>query len=285
MSDTPIEGHYSMSDHALDSPVSDTSSRRELPSWRLSWVLSDTLVMTRRNLMRYVRLPQLLVFSTIQPVMFVLLFAFVFGGAINTPGVDYINFLIPGILIQSVVFGSSMTSIGLAEDLEKGMIDRFRSLPMARGAVMAGRTLADTIRNTFVAFLMLGVGMAIGFRYQDGLLKALAAIALVVLFGYSFSWISAFIGLTTRNPETAQIAGFIWVFPMVFASSVFVPVETMPTWLQAFAEVQPISVTADTVRALMLGMPVEKLWYMLAWLGGILAVFIPLSIWQYRRLT
>lgn len=276
-----------MSDQALKQPISQIRDRQPdlTATWRLSWVISDTIVMTKRNLMKYIRLPQLLVFSTIQPVMFVLLFAFVFGGAINTPGVDYINFLIPGILIQSVVFGSSQTSVGLADDLNKGMIDRYRSLPMTRGAVMAGRTLADSIRNTFVVFLMLGVGTAIGFRYQDGLLKALAAVALVVLFGYAFSWIAAFIGLLTRNPEIAGVAGFIWVFPLVFASSVFVPVETMPSWLQAFAEVQPISVTADTVRALMLGMPVENLWYMLAWMAAILAVFIPLSVWKYRRLT
>lgn len=276
-----------MSDQALKTPITEVRDRQpDLTStWRLSWVISDTIVMTKRNLMKYIRLPQLLVFSTIQPVMFVLLFAFVFGGAINTPGVDYINFLIPGILIQSVVFGSSQTSVGLADDLNKGMIDRYRSLPMTRGAVMAGRTLADSIRNTFVVFLMLGVGTAIGFRYQDGFLNMLAAVGLVVLFGYAFSWIAAFIGLITQNPETAGVAGFIWVFPLVFASSVFVPVETMPSWLQAFAEVQPISATADTVRALMLGTPIEKLWYMLAWMAGILAVFIPLSVWKYRRLT
>jgi ABC transporter DrrB family efflux protein len=274
-----------MSDHVMDQPAARRSEVGTSPTWRVSWIISDTLVMTKRNLMKYIRLPQLLVFSTIQPVMFVILFAFVFGGAISTPGVDYINFLIPGILIQSVVFGSSQTSVGLADDLNKGMIDRFRSLPMTRGAVMAGRTLADSIRNTFVVFLMLGVGTAIGFRYQDGILKALAAVALVVLFGYAFSWIAAFIGLVTRHPEIAGVAGFIWVFPLVFASSVFVPVETMPSWLQAFAEVQPISVTANTVRALMLGTPVEHLWHMLAWMAGILLVFIPLSVRQYRRLT
>ena len=273
-----------MREHAIESSPA-RGDIREQPTWRLSWVISDTLVMTKRNLKRYVRLPQLLIFSTIQPVMFVLLFTYVLGGAISTPGVDYINFLIPGVLIQSVIFGSSMTSVGLAEDLNKGMIDRFRSLPMSRGAVMAGRTLADTTRNAFVAFLMLGVGMLIGFRYQDGLLKALAAIGLVILFGYAFSWISAFIGLVTKNPETAQVAGMIWVFPLVFASSVFVPVESMPSWLQAFTEVQPISVTADTVRALMLGTPIENFWYMLAWMIGILLVFIPLSVRQYRQLT
>ncbi len=274
-----------MRHEAIDTTLAGHQERPYSPSWRIDWLVSDILVMTKRNLLRYVRLPQLLVFSTIQPVMFVLLFAFVFGGAISTPGVDYINFLIPGILIQSVVFGSSMTSVGLAEDLNKGMIDRFRSLPMARVAVIAGRTLADTTRNTFVIFLMIGVGMLIGFRYQDGILKALAAVALVVLFGFALSWISALIGLVTRTPETANVAGFIWVFPLVFASSVFVPVETMPSWLQTFAEVQPISVTADTVRSLMLGWPVENLWYMLAWMAGILVVFVPLSIWKYRRLT
>jgi ABC transporter DrrB family efflux protein len=251
---------------------------------RLAWAISDTIVMTRRNLLRYVRLPQLLVFSTIQPVMFVLLFAYVFGGAITTPGVDYINFLIPGILVQSVIFGSTQAAVGLSEDLNKGMVDRFRSLPMARFAVMAGRTFADTLRNLFVVLLMIGVGSLIGFRFQNGVLGAIGGIALVVLFGFAFSWISAFIGLISGNPESAQIAGFIWVFPLVFASSVFVPVETMPDWLQLFAANQPISVTASSVRALMIGGSLADLWQALVWPLAILAVFIPLSVRQYRRL-
>ncbi|MFQ5794388.1 MAG: ABC transporter permease [Candidatus Bipolaricaulia bacterium] len=252
----------------------------------LIWTISDALVMTKRNLMYYVRLPQLLVFSTIQPVMFVLLFNYVFGGAINLPGIDYINYLLAGIFVQAVVFGSTQTGVGLADDLSKGMVDRFRSLPMARSAVLAGRTLADTVRNTFVVLLMTGVGSLIGFRFQAGFLDAIAALILVVLFGLAFSWISATIGLSVKNVETAQVAGFIWVFPLVFASSVFVPVDTMPTALQAFAKVNPITVTVDTVRAFALGWPVDaSLWKSLAWIAGILAVFVPLAVSRYRRIV
>jgi ABC-2 type transport system permease protein/oleandomycin transport system permease protein len=256
---------------------------------RFGWNFSDTFVIARRNLMRYIRLPQLLVFSTIQPIMFVLLFAFVFGGAIQVPGeIDYINYLIPGILIQTVLFGATQTTVGLAEDLSKGMVDRFRSLPMARSAVLAGRTLADTIRNVGVVFLMIFVATLIGFRFQNGILSALGAIALVVAFGHAFSWIAAFIGLITRDPETSQVAVTIWVFPLVFASSAFVPVQTMPDWLQAFAEVQPISVTVNAARYLTLGdiapgAALSDVWIALLWMAGIMAVFVPLSIWRYRR--
>ena len=251
----------------------------------LSWAVSDTLVMTRRNLLRYVRVPQLLVFSTVQPVIFVLLFAYVFGGAIRTPGVDYINFLIPGILVQTVLFGATQATVGLAEDLSGGMVDRFRSLPMTRLAVLAGRTLADSVRNIFVVLIMIGVGYLIGFRFQDGLLSAALAVALVVLFGFAFSWISVLVGLFAKDPESAQVAGFIWVFPLVFASSAFVPVETMPGWLQAFAEVQPISVVVDAARALTLGGPTDTVWWALAWILGITAVFAPLAVARFRRST
>ena len=249
------------------------------------WTFSDIGVMTKRNMMSYVRLPQLLVFSTIQPVMFLLLFAYVFGGAINTPGTDYINFLIPGIIVQTVIFGSTMTGVGLASDLSKGMIDRFRSLPMARSAVLAGRTISDTIRNIFVVLLMTGVGYIIGFRFQGGFLHALEALAITVLFGFAFSWISATIGLLVREVETAQVAGFVWVFPLVFASSIFVPVESMPAWLEAFAKHSPITVTVNTVRALALGQSVNSsdLWQTLAWIAGMLIVFIPLAVYRYRK--
>jgi len=249
------------------------------------WTFSDIGVMTKRNMMSYVRLPQLLVFSTIQPVMFLLLFAYVFGGAINTPGTDYINFLIPGIIVQTVIFGSTMTGVGLASDLSKGMIDRFRSLPMARSAVLAGRTISDTIRNIFVVLLMTGVGYIIGFRFQGGFLHALEALAITVLFGFAFSWISATIGLLVREVETAQVAGFVWVFPLVFASSIFVPVESMPAWLEAFAKHSPITVTVNTVRALTLGHSVNSsdFWQTLAWIAGMLIVFIPLAVYRYRK--
>jgi ABC transporter DrrB family efflux protein len=250
----------------------------------LAWGISDALTVTKRNLLTYVRLPQLVVFSTIQPVMFVLLFAYVFGGAIQTPGGSYINYLIPGILVQTVAFGSTTTGIGLAQDLNKGLIDRFRSLPMARSAVLAGRTISDSLRNLFVILLMLGVGTLIGFRVGTNVFAALAAIALGVLFGFAFSWISALIGMSVGDVETAQVAGFIWIFPLVFASSAFVPVETMPSWLQAFAEVQPITHTVNALRALLLGGETTRhVLGSLAWSFGILAVFMPLAVRRYRR--
>jgi len=240
--------------------------------------------MTRRNLIRYIRVPQLLVFSTIQPVMFLMLFTFVFGGAIETPGAKYVDYLIPGIIVQTVIFGSIQTGIGLAEDLSKGLIDRFRSLPMDRSAVLAGRAIADTIRNIFVVFLMIIVGFLIGFRFHHGLLNALLAIFLAVVFGFSFSWIAATIGLLVKNVEVAQVAGFIWVFPLVFASSIFVPIETMPRGLKAFAEISPITVTVDTIRALSLtGNVDERVISSLLWSAAIMLAFIPLSVKIYRR--
>jgi ABC-2 type transport system permease protein/oleandomycin transport system permease protein len=250
------------------------------------WIIMDASLMVKRNLLRYIRLPQLLIFSTIQPVMFLLLFAYVFGGAIKTPGVNYINYLIPGIIVQTVIFGAMQTGVGLADDLSKGMIDRFRSLPMARSAVLAGRTISDTLRNLFVVFLMSGVGFIIGYRFHESLGDAVLAILLTVSFGFAFSWISATIGMAVKNVETAQVAGFIWVFPLVFASSIFVPVNSMPTWLQAFAKISPITVTVNAVRALSLGTPIgNNLWYSLLWIAGILLVFVPLAIYKYRKTT
>lgn len=246
--------------------------------------ISDILMMVKRNLIRYVRLPQLIVFSTIQPVMFLLLFTYVFGGAIAHGGGEYINFLLPGILLQTVLFGSMQTGVGLAEDLARGIIDRFRTLPMARSAVLAGRTITDTIRNVFVVLLMTGVGSIIGFRFQGSPLDALAALGIAVLFGFAFSWISAAIGLSVKDSETAQVAGFIWIFPLAFASSIFVPIATMPSALKAFAQVSPVTVTVNTVRALALNQPVgNNVWYALAWIFGILIVFVPFAVWQYRR--
>jgi ABC transporter DrrB family efflux protein len=250
----------------------------------LTWAVSDALAMTRRNLLRYVRLPNLLVFSTIQPVMFVLLFTYVFGGAVRIPTGSYKDFLLPGILVQTVIFGSTQTGVGLADDLSRGMIDRFRSLPMARSAVLAGRTLSDTVRNLFVVLLMIGVGLLIGFRFHAGFVAAVGAIALAVLFGLAFSWISAFIGMAVRDVESAQTAGFIWIFPLVFASAVFVPVSTMPGWLQSFARINPVTNTAEAVRALCQGGPTAAhVLHALGWIAGILLVFVPLSVRRYRR--
>jgi ABC-2 type transport system permease protein/oleandomycin transport system permease protein len=252
-----------------------------------AWVVSDAVAMTRRNLLKYIRLPNLLVFSTVQPVMFVLLFAYVFGGAIRVPDVkNYKDFLMPGIFVQTVIFGSVQTGVGLSDDLAKGMIDRFRSLPMARSAVLAGRTLSDTVRNVFVVLLMTGVGLAIGFRFHGTFAESIAALALAVFFGLSFSWISALIGMSVKDPEAAQAAGFIWIFPLVFASSAFVPILTMPSWLQAFARNNPISHTIDAIRDMVLARPLwHDLWLSLAWVVGILVVFVPLAVNRYRQAT
>lgn len=251
----------------------------------IRWIISDITAMTKRGILRYIRLPQLLVFSTIQPILFLLLFTYVFGGAIKTPGVNYLNFLVPGILVQVVIFGSVQTGVGLAEDLSKGMIDRFRSLPMARSAVLLGRTLADLARNIFVMVLMIIVALIIGFRPEGNIIHIVFSILLIALFGFAFSWISATIGLSVRNSEAAQVAGFIWVFPLVFASSIFVPIDTMPSWLQAFAEISPITVTVNAVRALMLGNPIgDNLWQASIWIIGILIDFSMLAVWQYRRI-
>ena len=255
---------------------------------RLRWSLRDCLIVSGRNLRHYSRQPQLLVFSTIQPIMFVLLFSYVFGGAIGgslPKGVDYKDFLLPGILIQSVSFRATQTAIGLAEDLQRGVVDRFRSMPIARSAVLVGRTVAVLVRNLFVILLMVLVGYLIGFRFEEGVIEAIGAIVVVALFGFALSWIFAFIGLVSKGPEAAQSGGFVVIFPLVFASSIFVPVKTMPSWLEGFASVSPITLTADAARALSIGGPVAgPLLHTALWSIGILAVFVPLCVWRYRRL-
>jgi ABC transporter DrrB family efflux protein len=232
-------------------------------------------------------MPQLIIFSSIQPVMFVLLFVYVFGGAIRTPGTSYVNYLIPGILVQTVLFGAMLTGVGLADDLSKGMIDRFRSLPMARSAVLAGRTIAESVRNIFVVILITLVGFAIGFRIEHGILNFLLGLVLTVLFGFAFSWISATIGLAVKNVEIAQTAGFIWVFPLAFASSIFVPVQSLSTpAIRWFAEHNPVSYTVNVVRGLTLNQPTgNDIWYSLAWISGILIVFVPLAVSRYRKIS
>jgi ABC transporter DrrB family efflux protein len=251
--------------------------------------ITDAWVVSGRNLRHFVRQPDLLVFSTIQPIMFVLLFTYVFGGAIShslPPGVSYIEYLLPGILVQSVTFRASMTAIGLSDDLKLGVIDRFRSMPMARSAVLIGRTAADLVRNVLIIMLMVIVGYIIGFRFQAGIAQALACIALVSAFGLALSWIFAFVALTVRSAEAAQSAGFVILFPLVFASSVFVPVSSLPSWLQIIARVSPVTLTANAARSLALvpGTP-SSLGGAIAWIAGLLAVFIPLSVWRYRRMT
>jgi ABC transporter DrrB family efflux protein len=250
--------------------------------------LTDASVVTGRNLRHFIRQPQLLIFSTIQPIMFVLLFAYVFGGAVrgSLHGVKYIDFLLPGIFVQSVAFRATQTAVGLSEDLERGVVDRFRSMPMTRSAVLIGRTVADLVRNVLIIGLMIVVGYLIGFRFHAGLIQALASIAIVSAFGFALSWIFAFVALTVRGAEAAQSAGFVVIFPLVFASSVFVPVSSMPDWLQAFAKVSPVTLTANTARsyALVPGVP-SSLAGATAWIAGLLVLFIPLCVWRYRRMS
>jgi ABC transporter DrrB family efflux protein len=263
---------------------------------RIRWAIHDGLVLTRRNLLRYVRIPTLLVFSTIQPVMFVLLFRYVFGGAIGRvlpPGAEtYVNYLMPGIFVQTAIFGSTQTGIGLAEDLNAGIIDRFRSLPAARSAVLAGRTTADLLRNLMVVLIMTTVGYLVGFRFQEGLGFAILAIGLAITVGFAFSWISATIGLALKNIESVQAASFVWIFPLTFASSAFVPDRFFPDWLQAWSNVNPVTIWCDTLRGLTLGTAyvasIGETMTSLAvksalWVAAILAVFVPLSIRLYRR--
>ncbi|MEZ0285500.1 MAG: ABC transporter permease [Thermoleophilia bacterium] len=250
----------------------------------LAYAVSDTAVLARRNLLRIPRQPDLLISFTIQPVMFVLLFVYVFGGAIQTPGVEYVDFLIPGIVIQTMAFGGFVTALGLSDDLRKGLIDRFRSLPMAPGAVLAGRTLADVATNVLSLAVMIGVGLAVGFRFDASVLEILAGIGLALLFGYAFSWIFACMALISSSPESAQAIGFILVFPLTFASSAFVPVDSMPDWLQPFAEHNPITVTVDALRALWIGADEgNPVWVALAWSVGLTVVFASLAIARYRR--
>jgi ABC transporter DrrB family efflux protein len=246
----------------------------------------DIIAVAGRNLNVIRRTPRLLLFSTIQPLVFLILFRYVFAGvaAKSIPGIPYVDYLMPGIFVQVTVFGAMNTAIGLATDLQTGLLERFRSLPMSRVAVLAGRTIADLGRNVFVVALMTAVGFAVGFRIHGGAGSFVSALLLVLAFGFAMSWIFAVVGLAVGDPETAQAAAFPVMAPLVFASSAFIPVSSMPGWLQAFAAHQPVSCTASAVRALCLGWPVGSyVWQSLAWFAGIILVFAPLGAWLYYR--
>jgi ABC transporter DrrB family efflux protein len=259
-----------------------------LSQHRLRWVFADSLTITWRNLVAYTRIPEAVFFSTLQPIMFVLLFAYVFGGAIQVPGLKYIDFLIPGIFVQTVSFGAVSTAVGLSEDLQKGLIERFRALPMARSAVLAGRTVADLVRNVFVVALMTGVGFAVGFRIGTNVGLFLCGVLLVLLYSYALGWGFATIGLSAANAETAQVMVFPIIFPFTFASSAFVPVTSMPGWLQAFAKNQPVTQVVNAARSLMDGGPTHNthaVWLALAWTVGFLVVLMPIAVRKYRRVA
>jgi ABC-2 type transport system permease protein/oleandomycin transport system permease protein len=242
---------------------------------------------TARNLRRLVRVPTLLVLATVQPVLFVLLFTYAFGGAIHPPGVArYIDYLLPGLFVLAIGFGASQTGVAIADDLASGMIDRFRSLPIASAAVLAGRVAADAVRNLFVVALMIAVGSAIGFRFHAGPAAGLGAVALAVAVGLAFSWLNLLLGLLVRNPESAGLAGLFPVIILVFTSSTLVPVGTMPGWLQAFANVNPVTVFVDALRVLCLGGPaVTRVLEALAWIAGLLVATVPAAILRYRHTT
>ena len=245
----------------------------------------DTLVLAERNLVRLPRNPDMLLAFTVQPIMFVLLFAYVFGGAIATPGYDnYIDFLIPGMIVQQICFGGFATALGLAEDMTKGLIDRFRSLPTARASVLAGRTIADIATNLLSVVILLATGLIIGFRFDATVPEIFAGVGLLLLFGYAFSWIFALIGMSVSSPEAANGIGFTLIFPITFISAAFVPVESMPAGLEQFAEVNPVTVVVDAMRALWLDAPAgNSYWLSIVWCFVLIAAFAPLAVRRYRR--
>lgn len=246
---------------------------------------SDTAAVAGRNLRTLLRTPQALVFATIQPMIFVLLFRYAFGGAIRVPGVNYVDYLMPGVFAQSVAFGAVGTAVGLSTDLRSGILVRFRTLPMARVAVLAGRTLADLARNLVVVVVMAGVGFAVGFRSANGAAGLIGALALVIAFAYATSWAFAALGLRVSDPEAAQAASVPLVFLLVFTSAAFVPATSMPGWLQAFGTHQPVDALVNAERALILGGPAaHDVLISLAWSGGILLVFALLATRTYARM-
>jgi ABC transporter DrrB family efflux protein len=251
----------------------------------LGYALSDTMVLAKRSLLRIPRAPDLLLSFTVQPIIFVVLFVYVFGGAIQTPGFeDYTDFLMPGIVAQTMSFGGFVTALALAEDLKKGLIDRFRSLPMSRSAVLAGRTLADVATNIISLTIMVAVGLLVGFRFHSSPLEVVAGIGLMLLFGYAFSWIFAYCGLVASSGESAQAIGFIVIFPITFISSAFVPVDSMPSWLEPIAENNPFTTVVDAMRALWVDAPAgNDIWGAVLWSLGLIALFAPLSVARYRR--
>jgi ABC-2 type transport system permease protein/oleandomycin transport system permease protein len=257
----------------------DVADRR-IPMGRLR----DTGTVIHRNLLQYLRVPQLLVFSTIQPIIFVLMFRYVFGGSINTGPIPYVDYLMPGIFLQVVVFGSLATAVGLATDLKSGLMERFHALPMWTPAVLVGRTIADLIRNVFVVVLMMIVGFLVGWRIHTTLFSLVPGVMLVLLFGFAMSWIFATVGLAVKDPETAQAAAFPVLAPLVFASAAFVQVENMPSWLQPWSRNQPVSVTAETFRALTIGGPTQALVIKsILWSIVIIAIFAPIAVHLYRK--
>jgi ABC-2 type transport system permease protein len=281
--------------------MSAISTGRIGSSQRIRWAFFDGMIVMRRNLLQIARIPTVLIFELVQPVMFVLLFRFVFAGNIaNLNDIPYVFFLMPGIFVQNAIFGSTTTAIGLAEDMKKGLIDRFRSLPMARSAVLVGRTTSDLGKNLALVLLVIAVGYLVGFRFQNGVLGAVGVVVLVLSVGFVFSWVSAAVGLAIKEVEGVQAAMFTGIFPIVFVSSALVPVQGMISWIRPVANNNPVTQWANLARVMALGdraLPVDQLTHLptdsfesllvksVLWIVGILVVFVPVSIRLYRRLT
>jgi ABC-2 type transport system permease protein len=260
----------------------------------MAQALGDGMVVAKRNLIKIKRVPDLLVFSTLSPIMFVLLFAYVFGSAIEIPGLSYREFLIAGIFAQTVLFGATITGAGLAQDIQKGIIDRFRSLPMARSAVLVGRTTSDLVNNVIVVVVMSVTGLIVGWRIRSSPLEALAGFALLLLFAYAISWVMAVVGLSVRSPEVFNNASFIAIFPLTFIANTFVGTNNLPGPLKVIAEWNPVSAVTQAARELFGNtsplMPVSDAWPLqhpvlasLLWSAVILVVFVPFAIHRYRR--
>ena len=274
--------------------ITETVGENNVAS-RFVWAWHDGLVITKRNLLQTTRVPELLLFSTLQPVMFVLLFAFVFGSAIPIPGGgSYREFLMAGIFVQTIAFNGAATAVGVADDMHKGLIDRFRSLPMARSAVLIGRTIADAARAILVLAIMSVCGLLVGWSINNGFVRAVAAYLLILAFGYAMSWVGAWIGLVSPNAEVANTAGFIWLFPLTFLSNAFVPLQGMPPVLQTIATWNPVSSVVAAARDLFgnpnpyVGNALPERYpilFSVLWIGVILMIFVPLAVRRYRLAT
>lgn len=267
------------------STVVESARQREVPTGRI-WLLRDSWTEAHRHLLALPRDPELLIFATIQPVMFIVLFVYVFGGSIDVPGyASYKQYLLPGIFAQTVLFGSAYTSIGIADDMSKGLVERLRSLPMVTSAVLVGRTISDVVRNVLTFVVMFVVAVIIGFRIEGSIVEAALATALLIFFSYAFSWIQALIGLSVSSVEAANSAGFIWMFPLTFVSSAFVDTSRMPSWLEAVADVNPFTIVTNATRALYNGRdPGSDVWWSIVWAVGISVVFAYLSSRRFARM-
>jgi ABC-2 type transport system permease protein len=271
---------------AIPSSTTVPAARPAVRPLGLRAFVGDTLLLTRRHLLHTIRTPQLIILAAIMPIMFVLLFRYVFGGSIEVPGYDhYVDYLIPGIIVQTALFGGSSSAVGIADDMAKGVTDRLRAMPINRGSILAARTLADLVRLTYTIGLVVAVGLLVGFRFHAGWHQIVAGLAIAMAFGYACTWAFMLLGLVVRNVESAQLAAFVLSFPLVFAASTFTSTASMPNWLRTFADAQPVTAVADTLRALTQGVGSAQgpALHALAWSAGIVVVCAALAVRRFKR--